>query len=84
MTDVKGVLPDAGGAGPPIETLASDEARDLIARGIVRGGMIPKIECCAAAVMGGGGEARIVDGRVPHALLRTLSPEGCGGTRFVK
>jgi acetylglutamate kinase len=84
MTDVKGVLIDADGAGPPAETLRADETRDLITRGIVRGGMIPKIECCVAAVEGGVRETRIVDGRVPHALLRALSSEEVGGTRFVK
>jgi acetylglutamate kinase len=84
MTDVSGVLMDADGGGTPIETLRAREARDLIARGVVRGGMIPKIECCAAAVEGGVREARIVDGRVPHALLRAMSQEERFGTRFVK
>ncbi|MDR1573451.1 MAG: acetylglutamate kinase [Clostridiales Family XIII bacterium] len=84
MTDVKGVLQGADGAGAPIKTLRATEARDLIARGIVRGGMIPKIECCVAAVCGGVREACIVDGRVPHALLRALSSEDAAGTRFVR
>jgi acetylglutamate kinase len=84
MTDVSGVLTDADGEGPPVETLNAREARDLVARGIVRGGMIPKIECCVAAVEGGVSEARIVDGRVPQALPRALSPEASLGTRFVK
>jgi acetylglutamate kinase len=84
MTDVAGVMTDASGAGPPAGTLRTDEARDLIARGIVRGGMIPKIECCVAAVEDGLREARIVDGRVPHALLRALSSEEGAGTRFMK
>ncbi|MDR2087806.1 MAG: acetylglutamate kinase [Clostridiales Family XIII bacterium] len=86
MTDVKGVLADVDDESSLLETLRAGEARELIARGVVRGGMIPKILCCAAAVeeAGGPAEARIVDGRVPHALLRALSPEGGGGTRFIK
>jgi acetylglutamate kinase len=84
MTDVAGVFTDAGGAGPPAGVLHTDEARALIARGVVRGGMIPKIECCVAAVEGGVSAARVVDGRVPHALLRALSSEEGVGTRFVR
>jgi acetylglutamate kinase len=83
MTDVAGVFTDAGGAGPPAGILRTDEARELIARGVVRGGMIPKIECCVAAVEGGVSAARVVDGRVPHILLRALSSEEDVGTRFV-
>jgi acetylglutamate kinase len=84
MTDVKGVLTDVGDEASLLETLRTGEARDLIARGVVRGGMIPKILCCVAAVEEGGlKEAAIVDGRVPHAVLRALSP-GSGGTRLVR
>ncbi|MDR2771714.1 MAG: acetylglutamate kinase [Clostridiales Family XIII bacterium] len=85
MTDVKGVLTDPGDEASLLETLRAGEARDLIARGIVRGGMIPKILCCVAAVEEGGlKEAFIVNGRVPHAVLHALSPEGCGGTRIAR
>jgi acetylglutamate kinase len=89
MTDVRGVFTDLNDESSLIETLRAGEARELIARGVVRGGMIPKILCCAAAVeeADGPAEARIVDGRVPHALLRALSQTtgaGGGGTRFVR
>jgi acetylglutamate kinase len=80
MTDVAGVLDDNAAM---IETIHADEAEGLIARGAVSGGMIPKALCCAAAALGGLKEALIVDGRVPHAVLRALS-RGAVGTRFVK
>jgi acetylglutamate kinase len=41
--------------------------------------MIPKLRACADAVDGGVGEAHIIDGRVPHALLvELLTDEGIG------
>jgi acetylglutamate kinase len=85
MTDVKGVFADAADETSLLETLRADEARALIARGVVRGGMIPKVLCCCAAVGEGDlKEAFITDGRAPHALLHALSPDRGCGTRFVR
>ncbi|MDR2296267.1 MAG: acetylglutamate kinase [Clostridiales Family XIII bacterium] len=84
MTDVKGVLAAPDDEGSLLETLDTGAARDLIARGVVRGGMIPKLLCCVAAVEEGGlREAAVIDGRAPRALLRALSSEG-GGTRILR
>ncbi|MDR2356015.1 MAG: acetylglutamate kinase [Clostridiales Family XIII bacterium] len=84
MTDVRGVLADPDDADSLLETLHAGEAQKLIARGVVRGGMIPKLLCCAAAVEEGGlKEAAVIDGRAPRALLRALSSDG-GGTRIVR
>ena len=40
--------------------------------GVIKGGMIPKIDCCVEAVRMGVERAHIIDGRVPHALLLEL------------
>jgi acetylglutamate kinase len=84
MTDIKGVLADVNDDASLIETIRAGEVRELIARGVIGGGMIPKIECCAAAVESGLREALVIDGRVKHAVLRALLSEGKAvGTRFV-
>ena len=77
LTDVEGVL-DRDGRLVPEMTV--DEARSFIEDGIVEGGMIPKVEMCAAAVEGGVEAAVIVDGRVPHAVLVELFTEHGAGT----
>jgi acetylglutamate kinase len=73
MTDVPGVLKD----GQVIRRLSSDEARGLIASGVVEGGMIPKVEACLAAATTGN-PAVILDGRQEHALLSFLEGEEIG------
>ena len=76
LTDVEGVK---GRDGTLISTLSTDEARELIADGVVDGGMIPKIECCMDALRGGVKQAHVIDGRVKHALLlEVLTSEGVG------
>ena len=50
----------------------------MIADGTISGGMIPKIETCLDAVIGGVEAAVIIDGRVPHAILLELFAEGAG------
>ena len=66
LTDVPGVL---GSSGRPISRLDPGEAQALVADGTVRGGMVPKIETCIAAVGGRTAAAHILDGRIPHVLL---------------
>ncbi len=77
LTDVAGVL-DEGKRLIPEMTLADVEAG--IASGMISGGMIPKVECCANAVRGGVKGAVILDGRVPHACLLEMFTEGGIGT----
>jgi acetylglutamate kinase len=56
------------------------EARAGIAAGWIAGGMIPKVETCIYAVEQGVKGAVILDGRVPHAVLRELFTVGGAGT----
>ena len=69
LTDVPGVL---NKSKQLIKELTSADVRRLIADGTISGGMIPKIETCLAAVIGGVEAAVIMDGRVPHAVLLEL------------
>lgn len=48
-------------------------------QGIIKGGMIPKIDCCVEAIRRGVSRAFIIDGRIPHSILiEMLSDEGIG------
>jgi acetylglutamate kinase len=77
LTDVEGVK-DAGGR--LIRQLGAQEARKSIAEGTIRGGMIPKVECCLAALAGGVASTHVIDGRMLHAILLEIFTDGGVGT----
>ena len=79
LTDIKGVLGDPNDPQSLITRIHLDEIAPLEERGVVTGGMIPKLECCAHAVEQGAKRAFIIDGRVPHSILiEMLTDEGIG------
>lgn len=80
LTDIAGVMKDPKDPETLISTLRLHQIPKLIAEGIIKGGMIPKIDCCVESVRMGVERAHIIDGRVPHSiLLELLSPEGLKG-----
>ena len=82
LTDVRGIYSAYPDESSFISTLSFDKAHELILKGIISGGMIPKIDCCVEAVRRGVKKTAIIDGRVPHSILiETLSNEGIG-TQF--
>jgi len=76
LTDVPGVLDDSG---KPLPSLSPEEARGLIASGVISSGMLPKIEACLQAI-NSGTISRIIDGRKPHILLQEIEGKGEGTT----
>jgi acetylglutamate kinase len=81
LTDVSGVE-DAAGKLLPL--LSAEEARKQIAEGTIRGGMIPKVECCVAALAAGVASAHIIDGRIEHALLLEIFTDHGVGTLLTR
>jgi acetylglutamate kinase len=81
LTDVAGVL-DASGQRIPELRIA--EVQKLIAEGTIRGGMIPKVECCTTALAGGVKRTHIVDGRELHALLLEIFTDSGAGTLITR
>ena len=77
LTDVAGVLDKSGAL---LTDLDPARIAALRADGTVKGGMIPKLETCVAAVGGGVGAAVILDGRVPHAMLVEIFTASGAGT----
>ena len=77
LTDVEGVL-DAGKT--LISSLSLADIESLIKTGVIAGGMIPKLQCCAEAVKNGVSRAHIIDGRVEHAILLEMFTDRGVGT----
>jgi acetylglutamate kinase len=83
LTDTAGILRHRSDPGSLIRQLTLAGARELIATGVVEGGMTPKTECCIRALAQGVAAAHIVDGRVPHALLLEVFTDAGIGTMVV-
>jgi len=79
LTDITGVM-DAD--KQLCSQLSPSETKALIDNGTIAGGMIPKVQCCLDAVADGVGQAHIIDGRVPHALLLEIFTDEGVGTVF--
>jgi acetylglutamate kinase len=76
LTDVAGVKDDSGAV---VTQLHPDQVRELTARGVIAGGMIPKTETALAALEQGVRAVVILDGRVPNAcLLELFTDHGAG------
>ena len=79
LTDTPGILEDYTNPSTLLTKLDIRKARTLIERGIVSGGMIPKVSCCVRSLAQGVKAAHIIDGRIPHALLLEIfTDEGIG------
>lgn len=79
LTDVPGVMKDPSDASSLLSTLRLHQIPKLCLEGVIKGGMIPKIDCCVEAVRMGVERAIILDGRIPHSILLELfTPEGVG------
>jgi acetylglutamate kinase len=74
---VAGVLDKDGAL---LTDLDAARVAELKADGTVKGGMIPKLETCVAAVEAGVDAAVIIDGRVPHAMLLEIFTRRGAGT----
>lgn len=68
--------------GSLISELNATQAHQLIADGVINGGMIPKIAACLDA-LATVARVHIVDGREPHVLLRELLTDQGAGTMIV-
>ena len=85
LTDVRGVLRDPKDENTLIDEISLTDIDGLKEAGIISGGMIPKVECCADVVRGGVPRAHILDGRVPHSILiELLSDQGIGTMIYSK
>ncbi|MBE6687546.1 MAG: acetylglutamate kinase [Ruminococcaceae bacterium] len=79
MTDIAGICEDPKNPDTLIKIIHVSEAPQLIRRGIISGGMIPKVDCCVEAIRRGVKRVFIIDGRIPHSIIvEMLTNEGIG------
>ncbi len=79
LTDVEGILKDKDDPSTILRSLSRNQALAYIADGTIKGGMIPKVQCCLDGLDKGVESVHVLDGRLPHAiLLEIFTTEGIG------
>ncbi|HWR61312.1 MAG TPA: acetylglutamate kinase [Clostridia bacterium] len=78
LSDVEGLYADINDRTTLINVITALEIKQLIDNGSISGGMIPKMECCTAAVGQGVKSVCLIGGRKPHALLELFSGKAAG------
>ena len=84
LTDTRGILRDLSNDASLVPTIRMREVDALIKEGFIAGGMLPKVEACITALIGGVYKTHIIDGRIPHSLLLEVFTEGGIGTEIVR
>lgn len=84
LTDVEGIFEDYHNKATLISELHLNEVEGLIQKGIISGGMIPKVECCVKALCEGVNSTHILDGRMQHSILLEIFTDQGIGTMVVK
>jgi len=83
LSDVPGLLRDAGNEKSLIATLNTDEVEELVSEGVIAGGMLPKVASCVEALHAGVRKVHMVDGRMSHSLLLEIFTDKGVGTEIV-
>lgn len=80
LTDVDGLYEDFSDKDSLISNLTLEETEQMLARGEVDKGMIPKLESCIHALKAGVFRSHIINGTTPHSLLLELLTDAGVGT----
>ncbi len=80
MTDVPGITDEKGDLISSLDRKTLDQ---IVASGVVHGGMIPKVDAAISSLEGGVSKVNIVDGRVDHAVLLEIFTQTGIGTEII-
>ncbi len=84
LTDIRGLMRDVNDDTSMIPSVRLSEVDGLIRKGVISGGMIPKVLGFVKALENGVKKAVMIDGRIEHSILiEMFSDEGIG-TLFTK
>jgi acetylglutamate kinase len=83
MSDTHGIRLDPADEKSLVSSLTEAQIKDLVARGVITGGMLPKVDACLEALNKGVRKAHIIDGRLPHSLLLEIFTDRGVGTMIL-
>ena len=83
VTDVDGIYENPSNPATKIESLTIHRAKQMIEKGEISGGMIPKVRACINGISNGVKRTHIVDGRQKHSILLEIFTDHGIGTMVV-
>ncbi len=84
LTDIEGIFVDPMDKSTLISEMDIKQAQEYIDKGIVGGGMLPKLTNCIDAIKNGVSRVHVLDGRVEHCLLLEFFTEKGIGTAILE
>ena len=84
LSDIEGLYRDFNDKSSFISRLTATQADELIASGMIGGGMLPKLGNCTSAIRNGVNRVHILDGRIPHCLLLEIFTNQGIGTAIIE
>ncbi len=82
LSDTNGIRINPDDAESYASTLTRAEIDELVRKGVIGEGMLPKVEACLLALAGGVNKAHIIDGRITHSLLLEIYTDAGVGTQI--
>jgi acetylglutamate kinase len=82
LSDTPGILRDRRDEASLVPSLDAAGCRDLVARGVIDSGMIPKVEACLDSLRAGVKKTHMIDGRLRHSLLLEIYTDRGVGTEI--
>ena len=84
LTDIEGVFIDPEDKSTLISDMDLTQAHEFVDKGVVGGGMLPKLKNCIEAIENGVARVHILDGRLDHCLLLEFFTQKGIGTAILK
>lgn len=83
LSNVPGLLRRTDDPASLLSTVSAGQVRELIASGVIAGGMLPKVEAGLACLAAGVRKVHMISGLVPHSLLLEIFTTRGVGTEMV-
>ena len=84
LTNVRGILTNKDDENSVLSTITEDGIKELIERGVISEGMIPKVNAAIRVLDGGVQKAHIINAKLQHSLLLEIFTDKGIGTELVK
>jgi len=84
LTDIDGIYLDPNDEDSLISVISVSEIYELIDKGIISGGMIPKVLGCIKGIESGVNRTHILNGTIPHPILLEIFTDKGIGTMVTK